>query len=135
MIRPVSVTVAGKWWRQVPDLSSAGPNDPFYELSLDDDGSLCVRFGDGRRGTRPPAGEILVRAQYRGRRGQGWPVTTDADDRLLTNLRAFFELVTIRPARGFGLTPRRSSLPSLVWEPQPTIKRVQKDCEECTHSP
>lgn len=61
----VSVTVAGERWREVPDLGSAGSNDPFYELGLDDDGSLHIRFGDGRRGARPPAGEILVRARYR----------------------------------------------------------------------
>jgi hypothetical protein len=61
----VSVTVAGERWRQVPDLDGAGPNDPVYELRLGDDGSLNVRFGDGTRGARPPAGEILVRARYR----------------------------------------------------------------------
>ena len=61
----VSVTVAGERWRQVPDLASAGPTDRFYELSLEDDGSLHIRFGDGNRGARPPAGEVLVRARYR----------------------------------------------------------------------
>jgi hypothetical protein len=61
----VSVTVGGERWRETPDLDSAGPNDPFYELGLDDDGSLHIRFGDGSRGARPPAGEILVRARYR----------------------------------------------------------------------
>jgi hypothetical protein len=61
----VSVTVAGERWRQVPDLDSAGPNDPFYELSVDDDGSLSIRFGDGKHGARPPAGEVLVRARYK----------------------------------------------------------------------
>jgi hypothetical protein len=66
----VSVTVAGERWRQVPDLGSAGPNDPFYELSLEDDGSMSIRFGDGRRGARPPAGEVLVRARYRVRNGK-----------------------------------------------------------------
>jgi hypothetical protein len=60
----VSVTVAGKRWRQVPDLGSASPNDLFYELGLDDDGSLHIRFGDGEHGARPPAGEVLVRARY-----------------------------------------------------------------------
>lgn len=60
-----AVTVAGKRWRQAPDLDSAGPNDPVYELRIGDDGSLKVRFGDGKRGARPPAGEILVRARYR----------------------------------------------------------------------
>jgi hypothetical protein len=61
----VSVTVGGERWRETPELDRAGPNDPFYELGLDDDGSLHLRFGDGRRGARPSAGEILVRARYR----------------------------------------------------------------------
>jgi hypothetical protein len=60
----VSVTLAGERWRQVPDLDRAGPNDPVYELRVGDDGSLQVRFGDGQRGARPPAGEISVRARY-----------------------------------------------------------------------
>jgi hypothetical protein len=68
--RAVSVTVAGKRWRQVPDLDTAGPNDPVYEVHIGDDGSLKVRFGDGRRGARPPAGEVLVRALYRVGGGQ-----------------------------------------------------------------
>lgn len=60
----VSVTVAGERWRQVPDLDRSGPNDPAFEIRVGDDGSLQVRFGDGRRGGRPPAGEISVRARY-----------------------------------------------------------------------
>jgi hypothetical protein len=66
----VSVTVAGERWRQVPDLGSAGPNDQFYELTLEEDGSMHIRFGDGRRGARPPSGEVLVRARYRVRNGK-----------------------------------------------------------------
>jgi hypothetical protein len=65
-----SVTVAGKRWRQTPDLDSAGPNDPVYEVRIGDDGSLKVRLGDGKRGARPPAGEVLVRARYRVGGGQ-----------------------------------------------------------------
>jgi hypothetical protein len=60
----VSVTVAGERWRQVPDLDRAGPNDQVFELRVGDDGSAHVRFGDGQRGARPPAGEISVRARY-----------------------------------------------------------------------
>lgn len=61
----VSVVVAGERWRQVSDLRQAGPDDRSYEVSVDEDGSLAVRFGDGRHGARPPAGEVLVRARYR----------------------------------------------------------------------
>lgn len=60
----VSVTVAGETWRQVPDLDSAGPSDAVYAVRIGDDGSLHVRLGDGKRGARPPTGEIQVRARY-----------------------------------------------------------------------
>lgn len=69
----VSVTVAGERWRSVPDLGSAGPNDPVYELRLDEAGSLSIRFGDGKHGARPPAGDVVVQARYRlgtGKAGQ-----------------------------------------------------------------
>jgi hypothetical protein len=61
----VSVTVAGERWRLVPDLHKAGPNDPVYEVRQEENGSLSLRFGDGKHGARPPSGEIQVRARYR----------------------------------------------------------------------
>ena len=60
----VSVTVAGERWRQVADLGSAGPDDRVYVIHIEDNGSAQIRFGDGRQGARPPAGEISVRARY-----------------------------------------------------------------------
>jgi hypothetical protein len=61
----VSVTVAGERWQHVQDLEGAGPHDRVYELRVGDDGSFQIRFGDGQRGARPPAGDVLVRARYR----------------------------------------------------------------------
>ena len=60
----VSVSVAGERWRQVPDLDRAGPDDRVYAVHIGDNGSAQIRFGDGRQGARPPAGEISVRARY-----------------------------------------------------------------------
>jgi hypothetical protein len=60
----VSVIVAGERWRKVADLSSAGPDDRVYVIHIEDNGSAQIRFGDGQRGARPPAGEISVRARY-----------------------------------------------------------------------
>jgi hypothetical protein len=68
--RALAVTVSGQPWRQVDDLGSAGPNDAVYVVRIGDDGSLHVRFGDGRHGARPPASEIQVRARYRVGGGQ-----------------------------------------------------------------
>jgi hypothetical protein len=61
----VSVTVSGQQWRRVGDLRTAGPDDPVYSVKFGENGSAHVRFGDGRYGARPSAGEILVRARYR----------------------------------------------------------------------
>lgn len=60
----------GAWepWRFTDDLLAAGPEDKVFAL---DPESGQVRFGDGLRGTRPPAGQRL-RASYEyggGRRG------------------------------------------------------------------
>jgi hypothetical protein len=66
----VAVTVSGQPWRQVDDFGSAGPSDAVYAVRVGDNGSLHVRFGDGKRGARPPAGEIRVRARYRVGAGQ-----------------------------------------------------------------
>jgi hypothetical protein len=60
----VSVTVTGERWRQVADLGSAGPDDRVYAVHIEDNGSAQIRFGDGHRGARPPAGEISVQARY-----------------------------------------------------------------------
>lgn len=64
--RAVAVVVAGERWRAVPDLREAGPNDRVYEARLEDDGSMSLRFGDGRHGARPPrGGQVDVRSRYR----------------------------------------------------------------------
>ena len=61
----VSVIVAGARWRQVADLGSAGPDDRVYAVDLGDDGSMQIRFGDGKHGARPTSDEVLVQARYR----------------------------------------------------------------------
>ena len=66
----ISVTVGGERWRPVPDLDRAGPNDRVYVTRTSGDGSLEIRFGDGTHGSRPPTGEISVRARYQVGGGQ-----------------------------------------------------------------
>lgn len=60
----IHVTVAGEVWQPVRRLEDSGPDDPHYYVSVDDDGSASVVFGDGIRGRRPPAGST-VRVAYR----------------------------------------------------------------------
>lgn len=52
-------------WRQVSDLADSGPEDPDYQVSLREDGTVDVIFGDGRTGRRLPTGRGNVRVRYR----------------------------------------------------------------------
>jgi len=71
----LSVTVSGERWRRVSDLGSAGPDDRVYATDVGENGSLQIRFGDGKHGARPPTGEILIRARYRVGGGQAGAVS------------------------------------------------------------
>lgn len=51
---PAQVRVATEVWREVADLSTAGPDDPVYTL---DRRTGRVGFGDGTHGRIPPAGQ------------------------------------------------------------------------------
>lgn len=52
-------------WHETPTLFTAGSNDPFYVLRIDETGAGVIQFGDGKRGTRLPTGQENVRAKYR----------------------------------------------------------------------
>jgi hypothetical protein len=58
-----AVTVDGKLWDLVSDLSQTHGEDSVY--TLETDGAATIRFGDGVHGSRPPAG-AKVAATYRG---------------------------------------------------------------------
>ena len=51
------IHVGGDRWKRVEDFDASGPDDPHYVL---DRSEGFVRFGDGRRGAIPPAGEAVV---------------------------------------------------------------------------
>ncbi len=61
----VEVTVDGRRWTQLANLRDAGPEDAVYTVRLTEDGTLSVRFGDGRHGRRLPTGVNNVRIHYR----------------------------------------------------------------------
>jgi hypothetical protein len=62
------VEVDGHRWREVDTLADSAPDDGHYVVSLQDDGSIAVEFGDGVHGRRPSA-DSAVRVRYRpGRR-------------------------------------------------------------------
>ncbi|ABI57091.1 baseplate J/gp47 family protein [Alkalilimnicola ehrlichii MLHE-1] len=61
----VEVTVDDRRWTQIANLKDAGPEDAVYTARLTEDGTLQVRFGDGRHGRRLPTGTNNVRIHYR----------------------------------------------------------------------
>jgi len=56
----ITVAVDGAAWTRVASLKRVGPEDRVYTVSTEDDGTTEVRFGDGSRGLRPPAGSTLT---------------------------------------------------------------------------
>lgn len=56
----ITVAVDGAAWTRVASLRRVGPEDRVYTVSSEEDGTTEVRFGDGSRGLRPPAGSTLT---------------------------------------------------------------------------
>jgi hypothetical protein len=65
VLSTLEVRVAGRLWREVPQLFGAGPDDEVYATRMDDEGTITVCFGDGRTGSRLPTGTNNVSASYR----------------------------------------------------------------------
>jgi hypothetical protein len=61
----VSLRVDGIPWKQVEALKSAQPNDQVFVVSIADDGTMTVKFGDGKCGRRLPTGLERISALYR----------------------------------------------------------------------
>jgi hypothetical protein len=60
----LALTVAGRPWKRVDDLLSAGPDEAVFAVEPAPGGGHRLRFGDGDGGARLPAGARLV-ASYR----------------------------------------------------------------------
>lgn len=43
-------------WKPVPDLLGSGADDPHFVVETEEDGTVVLRFGDGRHGRMPPPG-------------------------------------------------------------------------------
>ncbi|MCM6776630.1 putative baseplate assembly protein [Nocardia sp. CDC159] len=91
-----AVTVVDRWgeeWTPRRDLLDSDPDDRHFVGETDDDGYLCLRFGDGRNGAvfepleRLPRGdEPPTTITYRVGSGRAGNVGAEAIDRLLTDV-------------------------------------------------
>jgi hypothetical protein len=52
-------------WEEVPTLFGTKPDDKVYVTRIADNGTVTVKFGDGKTGARLPSGMENVRATYR----------------------------------------------------------------------
>ncbi|WP_298482786.1 putative baseplate assembly protein [uncultured Chloroflexus sp.] len=80
----VALTSASGLWRPVPDLLSSNRFQPEFVGELENDGRLYLRFGDGRTGRAPAAGEALA-ARYRVGGGSAGNIGADALAHIVTN--------------------------------------------------
>lgn len=80
----LSLLVDDQEWRPVRSLSRSAPEDAHFVPVIDSQGELSIRFGDGKRGRRPPSGETIrlvfnVESRYSGVRLQQGNVLIDQD--------------------------------------------------------
>ena len=60
----LKLTVNRTSWIRVQSFESSMPDDRHYVVAVDRQGNGIVRFGDGKKGRRPPAGSNIT-ATYR----------------------------------------------------------------------
>jgi len=56
----ITVEVDGQAWTRVESMKRARPDERAYAVTFSDDGIGELRFGDGRRGLRPPANSTVT---------------------------------------------------------------------------
>jgi hypothetical protein len=66
----IGIAIDGQGWQRVASLDESGPDDPHYVVTVGEDGSTVVEFGDGIHGRRPPSGGGM-RVSYRAGRHFG----------------------------------------------------------------
>jgi len=81
-------------WEQVPDFFNSSPSSREYVLNRSDG---IVRFGDGKRGAIPPAGENNIKATYKIGGGSDGNVEAGAVSNLHDEIRLIEEVTNPSP--------------------------------------
>lgn len=58
------LAVNGDKWKRVESFKDSSPEDPHYDMRIDQDGNAVIRFGDGKMGRSPETGSEIT-ATYR----------------------------------------------------------------------
>jgi len=61
----LQVWVNNLQWHETDNFLSSQPADRVFVTRADQSGSTTVQFGDGQEGSRPPTGQMNIRAMYR----------------------------------------------------------------------
>jgi hypothetical protein len=96
----LEVRVNDLLWREVASLFEHGPGERIYTTAVGDEGTVTVRFGDGRRGARLPSGPQNVKARYRRGIGLDGLVRAGQLSTLLTRPPGLKSAVNSLPAEG-----------------------------------
>lgn len=78
----LEVRVGGMRWAPVEDFGSSGPESRHYRVLLDHTRTSVIRFGDGRTGAIPPAGDGHITAVYRAGNGEAGNAATGTITRM-----------------------------------------------------
>jgi hypothetical protein len=100
------IRIDGVLWTEVDSLFAQPPTARVYITRLADDGTVTVRFGDGRTGAVPPTGQDNVVATYRVGTGVGGNLDTARISLLLTRPLGVDEVINPIAATG-GDDPER----------------------------
>ena len=74
-------------WRVINNLLEASKDDRCYEVITNESGRTEIRFGDGRHGAIPPAGEGNIRARYREGAGRAGNIPDEVAKELCHQIR------------------------------------------------
>ncbi len=114
----LEVRADGVLWKEVRRLYGSGSGDRVYTTETDAEGVKTVRFGDGERGARPPAGRKNITATYRQGIGKTGNVPANTLKTLLDRPKGLREVRNPADATG-GVEPEgreetRSGTPNSV---------------------
>lgn len=94
------IRIDGVLWTEVASLFAQPPTARVYTARLADDGTVTVRFGDGRTGAQLPTGQDNVVATYRIGTGQGGNLGSGRISLLLTRPLGVEEVINPAAATG-----------------------------------
>jgi hypothetical protein len=99
-VSTLQVWVNNLRWSETPNFLSAGSADRVFVTSVNADGTVNVEFGNGITGSRPPTGQMNIRAVYRKGIGSAGNVATGQLSMPLDRPQGLQTVTNPQPATG-----------------------------------